>query len=611
MLGGSDAGAHLDRMCGSNTAFLDDCAVAKLPGRKGGAHDDRAAGPRLFGLRRPRPVGRRASRPPTSSSSDPDTVSSEPAAWCTTFPATRLLFAGSNRVVRVLVNGTETVARRCSHRAPGSLLRLGRDTASVIPASAGSSLPAPVTPDPPPSRPRSSKTRSPRWCGHRGVDRRGARGPAEPASGGDGNGSIPTGGADLTGPPEPCSGPDIAPPLAARGHRGARLRLLGGHRLAHTYVVQTFYIPTGSMEAHLAGGRPHLGQQAQPTLHGVHRGDIVVFNRPKTENCGGRGQRSGQAGDRPSRRDHLDLRRLRRHQWQAPQRELAAAVAPRHHRRGPGGQPGRRQGALGALQDPGQRLLRHGQPDGLVRQPLCGSRSGQPDRRQGQLRVWPLSSLGTCSGGGGGGGGGPQESGPGTPDRAPAGVPWPVLHEESPVHQVRSAGSDRRAGHRKRQMPLREPKACPSHEGDFVPDIRRSLRMAFAGNRASVWARRPARRTPGPKVPRRGRKRHRRPHARPRRDVAFTTRLRRASLGLPGNDYALAVDLWPETGTLPGRATDSGQVPTVSVTSAPAGEPRRDGRQWRVACIGSTRRRRVDRLHRDRRRLTAGARCRR
>jgi hypothetical protein len=44
------------------------------------------------------------------------------------------------------------------------------------------------------------------------------------------------------------------------------------------------------------------------------------------------------------------------------------------------------------------------------------------------------------------------------------------------------------------------------------------------------------------------------------------------SLGLPGNDYALAViDLWPETGTLPGRATDSGQVPTVSVTSAPAG----------------------------------------
>ena len=43
------------------------------------------------------------------------------------------------------------------------------------------------------------------------------------------------------------------------------------------------------------------------------------------------------------------------------------------------------------------------------------------------------------------------------------------------------------------------------------------------------------------------------------------------SLGLPGNDYALAViDLWPETSTLP-KGTDSGQVPTVSVTSAPAG----------------------------------------
>ncbi len=44
------------------------------------------------------------------------------------------------------------------------------------------------------------------------------------------------------------------------------------------------------------------------------------------------------------------------------------------------------------------------------------------------------------------------------------------------------------------------------------------------------------------------------------------------SLGLPGNDYALAViDLWPTVAQLPARGPDSGQVPVVSVTTAPAG----------------------------------------
>jgi hypothetical protein len=43
------------------------------------------------------------------------------------------------------------------------------------------------------------------------------------------------------------------------------------------------------------------------------------------------------------------------------------------------------------------------------------------------------------------------------------------------------------------------------------------------------------------------------------------------SLGLPGNDYALAViDLWPHVGVLPAGGRDSGPVPVVSVTTAPA-----------------------------------------
>jgi len=47
------------------------------------------------------------------------------------------LFAGSHGVVRVLVNGVETVRDGAAVGAlPGTLLRSGRDTASVIPTPA-------------------------------------------------------------------------------------------------------------------------------------------------------------------------------------------------------------------------------------------------------------------------------------------------------------------------------------------------------------------------------------------------------------------------------------------------------------------------------------------
>jgi hypothetical protein len=59
------------------------------------------------------------------------------------------------------------------------------------------------------------------------------------------------------------------------------------------------------------------------------------------------------------------------------------------------------------------------------------------------------------------------------------------------------------------------------------------------------------------------------------RDRVETLRALRAyanSLGLPGNDYVLAVlDLWPNADQSLTRIHDSGQVPVVSVTSAPVG----------------------------------------
>jgi DNA-binding XRE family transcriptional regulator len=44
------------------------------------------------------------------------------------------------------------------------------------------------------------------------------------------------------------------------------------------------------------------------------------------------------------------------------------------------------------------------------------------------------------------------------------------------------------------------------------------------------------------------------------------------SLGLPGNEYVLAtLELWPSVDDTSARGADSGQVPAVSVSSAPAG----------------------------------------
>jgi N-acyl-D-aspartate/D-glutamate deacylase len=136
MVGGSDAGAHLDRMCGSNypTAFLEDC----LRGRQlvpvaQAVHMMTGQPARLFGLR-----GRGAVAEGFAADLfvfDPATVGSGPASLVHDLPgqAPRLI-AGSHGVVSVLVNGVETVRDgQPTAAVPGTLLRSGRDTASVLP----------------------------------------------------------------------------------------------------------------------------------------------------------------------------------------------------------------------------------------------------------------------------------------------------------------------------------------------------------------------------------------------------------------------------------------------------------------------------------------------
>ena len=138
MIGGSDAGAHLDRMCGAPypTRFLGDM----LRGRKL-LPIERAvqlitdAPARLFGLR---DRGRlEAGAHADVVLIDPDTVGSELATLVADLPGgTARLTAGSTGVVAVFVNGVQTVADDAPTGAlPGTLLRSGRDTSTVLPTA--------------------------------------------------------------------------------------------------------------------------------------------------------------------------------------------------------------------------------------------------------------------------------------------------------------------------------------------------------------------------------------------------------------------------------------------------------------------------------------------
>jgi N-acyl-D-aspartate/D-glutamate deacylase len=134
LLGGSDAGAHLDRMCGApyTTDFLADC----LRGRKlwpleraVAALSDEPA--RLFGLR-----GRGRIAVDYWADLvlfDPATVGSRPIHARSDLPGgTVRLFAESTGMERVFVNGQAIVVDgRATEALPGRVLRSGRDTQTV------------------------------------------------------------------------------------------------------------------------------------------------------------------------------------------------------------------------------------------------------------------------------------------------------------------------------------------------------------------------------------------------------------------------------------------------------------------------------------------------
>ena len=134
MLGGSDAGAHLDRMCGApyTTRFLGDVLRGhQLVPVERAVQLITQAPAELFGL-----TDRGTLRPGAHADVvvlDPDEVGSDPATLVEDLPAgSARLTAGSRGIVRVLVNGTAVVVRgEPTGAVPGRLLRSGRDTTTV------------------------------------------------------------------------------------------------------------------------------------------------------------------------------------------------------------------------------------------------------------------------------------------------------------------------------------------------------------------------------------------------------------------------------------------------------------------------------------------------
>jgi N-acyl-D-aspartate/D-glutamate deacylase len=134
MLGGSDAGAHLDRMCGApyTTRFLGDMIRGRrlVPLERAVAMITDVPA-RLFGLRDRGRVAEGGHADLVVF--DPDTIGSEAATLVDDLPGgTARLTAGSLGVEHVFVNGVETVtAGEPTGALPGTVLRSGRDTSTA------------------------------------------------------------------------------------------------------------------------------------------------------------------------------------------------------------------------------------------------------------------------------------------------------------------------------------------------------------------------------------------------------------------------------------------------------------------------------------------------
>ncbi|MBA2326446.1 MAG: amidohydrolase family protein [Actinobacteria bacterium] len=140
LIGGSDAGAHLDRMCGApyTTTFLSDMIRGRqLIPMEQAVHLITQAPAELFGLR-DRGVVQEGFHADLVLL-DPETVGADEVHLVEDLPGgTARLFAGSTGVERVFVNGRAIVAGgKATGDLPGTVLRSGRDTRTVaVPAGA-------------------------------------------------------------------------------------------------------------------------------------------------------------------------------------------------------------------------------------------------------------------------------------------------------------------------------------------------------------------------------------------------------------------------------------------------------------------------------------------
>jgi N-acyl-D-aspartate/D-glutamate deacylase len=134
MIGGSDAGAHLDRMCGAPypTRWLADCVRGRrLTTVENAIRMMTSAPAQLFGLRDRGVLTEGAIADVVVF--DPERVDSEPATLVADLPGgSARLTAGSHGVVRVLVNGEAVVVDgQLTDARPGRVLRSGHDTVTV------------------------------------------------------------------------------------------------------------------------------------------------------------------------------------------------------------------------------------------------------------------------------------------------------------------------------------------------------------------------------------------------------------------------------------------------------------------------------------------------
>jgi N-acyl-D-aspartate/D-glutamate deacylase len=134
MIGGSDAGAHLDRMCGAPypTRFLADCIRGRqLISIERAVQLMTSAPAELFGLR-DRGVLREGALADIFIF-DPATVDSDQAALVVDLPGdSARLTAGSQGVARVFVNGVSIIENgQPTGATPGIVLHSGRDTQTV------------------------------------------------------------------------------------------------------------------------------------------------------------------------------------------------------------------------------------------------------------------------------------------------------------------------------------------------------------------------------------------------------------------------------------------------------------------------------------------------